>query len=402
MRVGWAIQSGIPYANMPKIYQAMIDKVIPDLKGELAGDFFQSLESTYQSYAKTLQLPPLDQVLAKAGGPGQLALSAERQRTILLNKDTSDQIKDQTLFQGQESGIYTPVKAEDGPWTERIKGVAYMKLTIVGGNGATNNMMQIRILPQAGAAASIANKPHLVRASYGQQTYVTPQQAFPTLAALVEGIIGYSEGRGAQALAQVPAIPYTPPPPTPVLAGKVTEILGTVTVTRNGVTTTLNVNDPIYMGDKLQTGDNSHLMTLLSDETQISLAPDSKFGIDAWSFDQEKANAHSAVYTWTRGAILYVSGLIAKNGGSEQIETRYGNIGIRGTELVGRMTSPGTIEVDLIQGSAAVGLPVTAATPTTPGPAKITLNGTTTTVTPLTQADYEAIKAQAQLKSATN
>ena len=91
-------------------------------------------------------------MLSKAGAPGTLALSAEKERAVLLQQGTSDQLKDQTLYQGQESGVYTPVKAEDGPWTERMPGV-YMKLLINGGNMATNNVMQIRVMPTTAAHA---------------------------------------------------------------------------------------------------------------------------------------------------------------------------------------------------------------------------------------------------------
>src|ERR1035441_7641262 len=71
----------------------------------------------------------------------------ERQRAILARQGTNDQLRDQTLFQGQQSGLYTPVKVENGPWTERVKSQVYMKLLIAGGNTATNNVMQISAMP---------------------------------------------------------------------------------------------------------------------------------------------------------------------------------------------------------------------------------------------------------------
>jgi hypothetical protein len=105
--VSWAIQSGLTYDQMPNSYQAIIDQVIPDLKSEITGDFVANLENTYNSLARTTNLPPLDTILAKLGESGQLALDAERQRQILTSQNTSDELKQQTLFQGQESGIYT-------------------------------------------------------------------------------------------------------------------------------------------------------------------------------------------------------------------------------------------------------------------------------------------------------
>ena len=108
---------------MPKSYQAIVDQVIPDYKTEISSDFFANLETTYNNAAKTAKLPPLDTILAKMGKPGELALSAERQRSILHAQNTNDQLREQTLFQGQQSGLYTPVKArpDRGPSASRAR-----------------------------------------------------------------------------------------------------------------------------------------------------------------------------------------------------------------------------------------------------------------------------------------
>ncbi len=224
--VSWAIQSGLTYGQMPKSYQAIVDQVIPGHKTEITGDFVTNLENTYNSLAKTVNLPPLDTVLAKMGGPGQLALDAERQRRILTAQNTSDELKQQTLFQGQESGIYAPVKAESGPWSVRVPGQVYMKLLIAGGNMATNNVMQIRVMPSPATTARNAGGitkrgPHLVRAAYGGPQ-VTPaaSDAPITLTSIMEGVLGYSMGKGAQALGQVAAVLKALNPITPAEAAE--------------------------------------------------------------------------------------------------------------------------------------------------------------------------------------
>jgi hypothetical protein len=217
--VSWAIQSGLTYDQMPKSYQAIVDQVIPDFKSEITGDFVTNLENTYNDLAKAASLPPLDTMLGKLGGPGQLALDAERQRQILTAQNTSDQIKEQTLFQGQESGIYSPVKAENGPWTERVAGQVYMKLLIAGGNMATNNVMQIRVIPAPTANARVeTGGPRLVRTAYGEPQVAPAVDNAPiTVASMMEGTLGYSQGQGAQALGQVPVVspggPAQTPPP---------------------------------------------------------------------------------------------------------------------------------------------------------------------------------------------
>jgi len=397
--VGWTIQSGITYAQMPKTYQAVIDEVIPDYKVQLSGDFFQSLENTYQSYAKPLNMPPLDQVLAKMGKPGELALSAERQRAGLLRQNTSDQIKEQTLFAGQESGVYTPVKLEDGPWTERIKGVAYMKLKIVGGNMVNNNVMQIRILPAGGNQARVEHGPRLARASYEvEQTEGTgaPQ---PTLSSLVQGVIGYSVGQGAQALAQIPALPAAPAVPAKTKAGTVNLAQGTVTVIRDGATIPLKNGDTIYENDTIVTGPNSGAQVSFADNTQLNMSANTKLLMDSFVYDGNTPARSSLVMQWLKGAFVFTSGLIGKNGGHEQIQAGFGCICIRGTEFVAKFISATSVEVDLISGSAAIGPNGTDVTPGIPAPAKILYNGSKVTRSPLTAAQYAAIKAQLMAKS---
>jgi hypothetical protein len=229
--VSWSIQSGLTYEQMPKSYQAIVDQVIPDFKSQITGDFVTNLESTYSSLAKATNLPPLDTILAKLGEPGQLALDAERERQILTAQNTSDELKQQTLFQGQESGIYTPVSAESGPWTERVKGQVYMKLLIAGGNMATNNVMQIRVMPAPTAMAQVeTGGPRLVRTAYGGPQ-VTPamDNAPVTLTSIMEGILGYSVGRGAQALGQVAVRIWNAIPPviTPAEAAELPAKPGT-------------------------------------------------------------------------------------------------------------------------------------------------------------------------------
>lgn len=225
MGVAWGIQSGLTYDRMPKIFQATIDSVIPDYKSQLNGDFIQQLEDAYQAVAKEAKLPPLELLLLKMGDAGKLALAAELERNALLAADKTDELKEQTLFAGQENGVYTPVKAEDGPWTVRIPGVAYMRYQIVGGNLQSNNVIQIRIVgPTPNQTVQIVDPTraaHVVDASFTQADASPAQSpAVPSLMALLgaqqaadsavvaAGMIGYSVGQGAQAL-----IPVPPPPP---------------------------------------------------------------------------------------------------------------------------------------------------------------------------------------------
>jgi hypothetical protein len=212
--VAWGIQSGLTYERLPKTFQATIDRLVPDYKSQLEGDFVQRLEDTYSKYAAAAKLPPLDTVLARMGKSGELTLEAKRQRQALLAANTSDEIKQQTLFAGQESGVYTPVKAQNGPWTERIPGVAYMRYRIQGGNLQNNNILEIRILPSTKGARQDSGA-SLVQASFNPETVLSANEADTSPLALLgthqtdqvvdaSGIIGYPIKEGAQDLVPVP------------------------------------------------------------------------------------------------------------------------------------------------------------------------------------------------------
>ena len=233
MSVAWTIQSGLTYSQMPQTFEATIDRLIPDHKSELSGDFIQRIEDTYQKTARGTNLPPLDTLLARMGGPGQLVLAAKRQREALLAKDTTDEIREQRLFAGQESGVYTPVRAEEGPWTVRIPGVAYMRYKIEGGNLEGNNIIEIRILPSTGQTARLSTEPHILRTALVLSTSAIQTPTVLNLLGVEKsadgvmnatGLIGYAQGQGAQAL--IPVIPPSPVAPNPQPTTAMTIYLG--------------------------------------------------------------------------------------------------------------------------------------------------------------------------------
>ena len=401
--VSWAIQSGLSYTQMPKTYQGIIDQVIPDYKSEINGDFVSNLETTYNSLAQGAKLPPLDTILAKLGKPGELALSAERQRAILTAQNTNDQLREQTLFQGQQSGLYTPVKAENGPWTERVKGQVYMKLLIAGGNMTTTNVMQIRVMPPPTVnARNNGSNPHLVRAAYGEpQTAPAGEGSGTTPTSLMQGSLGYSQGQGAQALGQVPVVSKNPAPaPEPTPIGVVqTSSEGTITVIHAGTTTPvpLGPGDTIDLNDTIETAPGAKATILFNDNTEFTLGEKSKLKIDDYIYDPNGHSKNKAHWSILQGAFQYISGLMAeKDAASVNIDTPYGSIGIRGTEFV--VKSDGTannLEIDLISGAIAL-TPTGSASagPTMSAPVQIEVTPSGTQVLPLTQDQYNTILSQ--------
>jgi hypothetical protein len=411
--VSWAIQSGLTYDQMPKSYQAIIDQVIPDLKSEITGDFVTSLENTYSSLAKAASLPPLDTILAKLGEPGQLALDAEKQRQILTAQNTSDELKQQTLFQGQESGIYTPVSAESGPWTERVKGLVYMKLLIAGGNMTSNNVMQIRVMPAAATTARNARRvgagdAHLVRAAYGEPQATPAVDNSPmTMASVMEGTLGYSQGRGAQALGQVAVVQQgPPPPPPPVVAGTVKETRQCSRVMRAGTATwtDLNPNDSIYLGDTIDTGSDNYCETdiVMADGTSWELGQDTRWVVSNYKWDPNLSQL-VAKYGGMGGVYMYMEQKLNPSPPNVEFEgcgdghtSGCGNIGIRGTELIWKVDNTAkTMEIDLISGAVAItpaGSTTAGATINAPAQIEVTPQGVKTL--PLTQDQYNSLKVQ--------
>jgi len=398
--VSWAIQAGVTYAKMPKTYQAVVDDVIPEYRGQLGGDFFQNLEDLYASHAREAGLPPLEKLLAGLGKPGELALSADRQRKALLLQNTTDERREQVLFAGQESRI-APVKAADGPWTERIPGVAYVRYRVVGGNMAANNEIQLRILPPPEPRLGAASHPRAVFASYRLPEHPVIAAAGapgaagsgPTLHDTVFGGIGYSISRAAQALYFVPLAATGGAPPTTGSVGNVTATAGTATLTRDGVTKPLTNGDQIHMGDTLTTGPGGSTSISFADGTQLTLAENAKLTIDDYVYDPANPSTGSASYSWLQGAFVYIGGLIDKNHGAT-IETPVGSLGFRGTEIIGRYDAKArTVEIDLISGAVAISPKRTKVATIFTAPAMINFTQSEASASPLTPEQYEATKA---------
>jgi hypothetical protein len=422
--VSWTIQSGLTYAQMPKSYQAIVDQVIPDFKSEFTSDFIANLEITYNNAAKTAKLLPLDTILLKLGKPGELALTAERQRAILTRQNTNDQIREQTLFQGQQSGLYTPVKAETGPWTERVKGQVYMKLLIAGGNMATNNVMQIRVMPPptvnarntapppySASQLDSSLAPHLIRAAYGEpQTAPSSENSSTSIMSLMEGMIGYSQGRGAQALGQVPVVAPGAPaqgPPAPAVAGTVKDVDGVAYVKRAGsdTWTELKPGDSFSIDDILQSTNRSEIDIVMADGTKWTIGQNSEWNVQNYQYDPRSLSNYIAQYQVLQGTFLYVGGLLEKasppNVTLDACEVyggdHYGcgSIGIRGTEFVWKVDpTTKTMEINLISGAIAV-TPAGSATagPTINAPMQIEVTPKGVTTKPLTRDQYNTIKA---------
>lgn len=112
-------------------------------------------------------------------------------------------------------------------------------------------------------------------------------------------------------------------------AGNVATLQGTATVTRNGMTGPLKIQDEIFKGDVLQTGKSSMLGVTFTDDTTLNLSASSRIVVDNFVY-QERGKDNAALINVTRGTMAFVAAAVAKTG-DMKIETPTATLGIRGT-----------------------------------------------------------------------
>jgi hypothetical protein len=117
-------------------------------------------------------------------------------------------------------------------------------------------------------------------------------------------------------------------------AGTVKAVNGSATVERGGKVLPLNLGSKIFPGDKLATGQNSHIALTLRDDTLISTGANSQLALKEFAFNSATQDG-SLSLSVLRGVSAMVSGLVAKaNPNAMQVDTPNATIGIRGTEFI--------------------------------------------------------------------
>ncbi len=187
------IQSGVTYIHLPPACHTAVDQFIPDQRDALTGNYIESLESTYQHIAKyaPFPMPSFPDYLAGMGPRGKMALTAMSQQRTLQQHEQDEERHSELLVVGQESGVYAPVQAEVGPWSERAPGV-YLRLKVIGGP-LNINTLQLRVLPGAASMPTVQSVFGATVAPSGATT-------------VTEGLVGYSVFAPAQPLSVYPVL----------------------------------------------------------------------------------------------------------------------------------------------------------------------------------------------------
>lgn len=124
-------------------------------------------------------------------------------------------------------------------------------------------------------------------------------------------------------------------PAAPII-GTILEVEGTGSVTSAGKAIKAAVQTPVRLNDIVSTGPKSRIFILFVDETQFTLAENTKLTVNKYVYDPKNANNNKASFSVLDGAFEYVSGLLAKKPEPDvNINTSYGSIGVRGTRFWG-------------------------------------------------------------------
>jgi len=177
----------------------------------------------------------------------------------------------------------------------------------------------------------------------------------------------------------------------------VDQIVGNVTVTHpDGSTATLQLGDPVQMGDIVNTSAGGMVHLVFQDNTSIGLAENAKLTIDEYVYDPS-SKAGSSTVGILRGTFDYTSGLIGPNNpGAENLQTAYGYTGIRGTQfIVQQDPCSSTQVVYLIQGELAITpLDTPGVTNICDGPVTIHVTTSSVTTSALDQAAFNSVSNQ--------
>jgi hypothetical protein len=117
----------------------------------------------------------------------------------------------------------------------------------------------------------------------------------------------------------------------------VQNVKGTASIVRQGQTIVATTGQEIWENDTLRTGPGGSMGVLFTDDTSVSLGPESVLVIDKFVF-APKEGKFAIALKLVKGTAAYLSGLIAKlSPESARFETPTASIGIRGTKFVAKV-----------------------------------------------------------------
>jgi hypothetical protein len=122
--------------------------------------------------------------------------------------------------------------------------------------------------------------------------------------------------------------------------GEVKVVKGTAHIERGAERIAMRAGMPVQQADKVVTGADGTVGITFSDNSLLSIGPDSRFAIDRYVFD---STTHAGRFdsTLSKGTLAVVSGKIVKQSPEAmKIHTPSSIMGVRGTEFVVKVDEP--------------------------------------------------------------
>ncbi len=112
---------------------------------------------------------------------------------------------------------------------------------------------------------------------------------------------------------------------------------GTAEISRGQASLPAQLNQRVFEGDRLRTGADGRLGVILSDDTRLTLGPESELRVDRFLFAPAEGRLEM-VLRLVRGMASYISGKIERLAPEAvRFETPVGTVGIRGTRFVAQV-----------------------------------------------------------------
>ena len=102
------------------------------------------------------------------------------------------------------------------------------------------------------------------------------------------------------------------------------------------------LDDPIYLGDVIQTRAGSTAGIVFGDGTSFNVSENARMEINEFVYDP-KSSSNSTLFNLTRGTFTFLAGKAAKTG-NMRVETPVGTMGIRGTAPHVEIGNDGTVK----------------------------------------------------------
>lgn len=136
-------------------------------------------------------------------------------------------------------------------------------------------------------------------------------------------------------------------------AGHIKRVEGEVRIVRNQQAITATPGSVVLSGDRVITGADGAAGLTTTDNSLLSLGPDSHLAVDHYAYDQATRQGNMAV-RFLKGSFAVVTGLIARvSPQNSRLTTATSTLGIRGTEFVVKVELPCHLEEKILAAEAA-------------------------------------------------